>query len=1219
MVAVQETASSHGRGGVTVNTGCCCTGALQLPARQGYMLRPLVAALWAALLLVPVSWTPQSFAAPVGASVQLGSASISQSGLATTITNSPGTVINWQKFNIGANELVKFIQQNANSAVLNRVVGASGSELLGLLQSNGRVFLINGNGILIGAQAQINTAGFVASTLNLTDRDFADGKLNFQKNNGAAGAIVVNQGQIQALPGGLVALLGESVKNSGIISVDGGQVVLAAGQSITLSDMANPTVSFSVTAPANEVVNLGQVIASQGGVQLQGGTVSHSGSISANSASRDAQGRVVLRAIGGAATVAGTINANNTAGKGGSIVITGASVQVDAAARINAVGSQSGGNINVGGGLQGSLLSFNGQTQANAQTTTVAQGAQINASATDNGDGGRIIIWGDTARVGGTLMARGGSASGNGGFIETSGHVLDVTGAAISASAAKGKAGEWLLDPYNLTISTGATAGNTNAAGVFTPTANSSVVNVSAINAVLSAGTSVTLTTAGAAGSPGTQTGTLTQLAGADIVKSGGGNASLALISNGTMTLNGNISSTAGALNATLTSGSDITANGKILTNGGNLTINAMTGNVLVTGTTLDATVGSVGLAASSSTVAGNISINQKSVAGGAAIAGVHITNSNLTASAVNINGNAALNTEYRSVGVLVSSSNNLTTSILSTGAGGINITGLGPNPSDPANAAGGLSAGVAFFATRNPGRASHVGWTLGGYALNLPGDGQSVSLSTKSGSITVNAIGNGGTGFYSAPLVNLASSNNISIYSKGISSQYSAATVLGGNLSLSGNGSIAITGVRADNSAGYNGGGSVGSVNLESINISAPTGTLSVAAKSIVNNVVVDSGLVSLGASKVTVGVLNVSGTGVTADVGANITTAAVNINIPVVPTSGSITLGGSVSAAAGNGIAPSGISSDFLNSMKTPGVALNVTAAGNTELVVSSASPSLANVSLGLTTGGNVSVTGTVAVSGLSVNAGNNATLAGNITSANSVSVSGANVTSSANVSSTAGNVTLGGANVSSSGNVISSTGNVTLAGSTSTTVTGGNVTGSSGTVTIGSSTGDTSLSNVAISGSTTSFIGTTVTTRGVALALPHDITKIPLNSIPTLSSSAIKALTPEKIVLMSAAQIAAFEASQVKVFNETQVNAMSDVQLKALLTAKTYPALASAAIQKLVAKGAMQGVLEGADVGLSTRSTLTGAVTPALPLELNNRVKLPQVTLVRDDKLE
>ncbi|MGR8950494.1 MAG: filamentous hemagglutinin N-terminal domain-containing protein, partial [Gammaproteobacteria bacterium] len=75
------------------------------------------------------------------------------------ITNSPGAIINWHSFGIAPGEITQFIQQNADSAILNRVTGQAPSEILGQLNSNGRVYLINPNGIVIGNGAMIDTAG----------------------------------------------------------------------------------------------------------------------------------------------------------------------------------------------------------------------------------------------------------------------------------------------------------------------------------------------------------------------------------------------------------------------------------------------------------------------------------------------------------------------------------------------------------------------------------------------------------------------------------------------------------------------------------------------------------------------------------------------------------------------------------------------------------------------------------------------------------------------------------------------------------------------------------------------------------------------------------------------------------------------------------------------------------------------------------------------------
>ena len=104
-----------------------------------------------------------SYANPVGPTVVDGSASFSIQGNLLTVTNSPGAILNWHSFSIGQGEITKFIQQSSASVVLNRVVGLDPSSILGALQSSGREFLINPNGIVFGQGAQINVAGLVAS------------------------------------------------------------------------------------------------------------------------------------------------------------------------------------------------------------------------------------------------------------------------------------------------------------------------------------------------------------------------------------------------------------------------------------------------------------------------------------------------------------------------------------------------------------------------------------------------------------------------------------------------------------------------------------------------------------------------------------------------------------------------------------------------------------------------------------------------------------------------------------------------------------------------------------------------------------------------------------------------------------------------------------------------------------------------------------------------
>src|SRR5512147_412544 len=135
-----------------------------------------------------------ALANPVGPSVVSGTAGFATAGSALTVTNSPNAIINWQGFSIGAGEITRFQQQSAASAVLNRVVGQDPSAILGTLSSNGRVFLVNPNGILFGQGARVDVAGLVATTLNLANSDFLAGRLNFEA--GAVAGSIVNQGEI---------------------------------------------------------------------------------------------------------------------------------------------------------------------------------------------------------------------------------------------------------------------------------------------------------------------------------------------------------------------------------------------------------------------------------------------------------------------------------------------------------------------------------------------------------------------------------------------------------------------------------------------------------------------------------------------------------------------------------------------------------------------------------------------------------------------------------------------------------------------------------------------------------------------------------------------------------------------------------------------------------------------------------------------------------------
>lgn len=237
----------------------------------------------------------QSHANPTGPAVASGTATFAASGPTLTVTNSPGAIINWQTFSVAVGELTRFNQVSAASGVLNRVTTQNPSTIMGALQSNGRVFLINPSGILFGAGSQVDVAGLVASSLHLTDADFLAGRLAF---TGAPGAgPVVNNGAINAVGAGApIFLVGPAVANGGVINSPAGEVILAAGNSVEILEPGTPNLRVEITAPANQPVNLGQVIATTGQGQLFSALVSQNGATRATTAVQTPDGRVVLTA-----------------------------------------------------------------------------------------------------------------------------------------------------------------------------------------------------------------------------------------------------------------------------------------------------------------------------------------------------------------------------------------------------------------------------------------------------------------------------------------------------------------------------------------------------------------------------------------------------------------------------------------------------------------------------------------------------------------------------------------------------------------------------------------------------------------------------------------------------------------------------------------------------------------------------------------------------------
>ncbi len=478
----------------------------------GSPFRHVVRVLMLAILLCWQLGPRVAYAAPAGGQVVAGAASIQQSGATLNIhQTSDRAIINWQNFSIGAGETAKFLQPGPGSATLNRVLSGNPSSLLGRLEANGSVFLINPNGILVGGGAVINTHSFIASTLDLTDSQFMSGaNLNFL---GDSKAGIQNLGVIRA-SGGDVFLIAHSVENAGLIEAVGGVAGLAAGNDVLLQRAGDQRLFIRTTAAATAptetgVKNAGLIAAAQAELKAAGGNVYslavNNGGVIQASGIVEKDGRVMLTSAGGTVAHTGVISAQNADGSGGTVL--------------------------VGGDYQGANPEV-----ANARRTFVGEQASINVSAGATGNGGKAIVWADEFSIfNGSISARGGVLGGDGGLVETSGKLQLSLGplATANASAAAGRPGLWLLDPTDITVIASPTVGNLDgSAPNFTPTANANTISGGTIAAALDAGTDVTLNTASAfAGSgniifdgaivPTLSTATLRAIADGDITVNG--------------------------------------------------------------------------------------------------------------------------------------------------------------------------------------------------------------------------------------------------------------------------------------------------------------------------------------------------------------------------------------------------------------------------------------------------------------------------------------------------------------------------------------------------------------------------------------------------------------------------------------------------------------------------------------------------------------------------
>ncbi len=191
---------------------------------------------------------------PSGALISNPTASIVQTGNGFIAAKDGKTTMYFQSaekvynrtpsYNILADEKNIYYQQGPDAIFVQRVTGGQPSNILGELIANGKVWIMNASGVLIGAGATVNTAGFMATSLVMDEADFFAGRYVL-RSTGRDG-FVVNRGTIEAKDGGYAVLAGGSVVSEGTVEANLGEVVLAAGRAMTVDFAGDGLINFAV-------------------------------------------------------------------------------------------------------------------------------------------------------------------------------------------------------------------------------------------------------------------------------------------------------------------------------------------------------------------------------------------------------------------------------------------------------------------------------------------------------------------------------------------------------------------------------------------------------------------------------------------------------------------------------------------------------------------------------------------------------------------------------------------------------------------------------------------------------------------------------------------------------------------------------------------------------------------------------------------------------------
>ncbi len=318
--------------------------ALGLP-KLNSPLRPLCNTLALSLMLGVAT---NARAAPVGEVITGGSGSVERSGQVTSILqNSNRLAIDWDNFDIAADERVTFIQPDANSIALNRVLSNDPSRIAGQIDANGRIILTNPNGVIFSGGASVNVGSLIASGLDINADDFMAGDLDFSALENTDG-VVINRGLINAAAGGDVVLLGKQVRNEGVVNAQMGSISLTAAEEAVITFDEDGLLGVLVSRDALEdslgvdpaILNSGTlnahriVLNSRASADLFSDAVNHDQPAHLDVTVHD-DGSFSLARSGDVINTGRLAASANAAGEGGSVELSGTDIRLSGQVRVD--------------------------------------------------------------------------------------------------------------------------------------------------------------------------------------------------------------------------------------------------------------------------------------------------------------------------------------------------------------------------------------------------------------------------------------------------------------------------------------------------------------------------------------------------------------------------------------------------------------------------------------------------------------------------------------------------------------------------------------------------------------------------------------------------------------------------------------------------------------------------------------------------------------------